>query len=182
MGITITREPVSMRRRKILVQQEVRKALKDLAERAVKRLEDDIKDWKEKPRFITHVAVDDKHWTISIKYDRRERIAKIYGWVDEGTAERGDKGPVYKIKPRRKNVKYLGFFVPHVAKSKSFVPVGGNATNGTQIYVRVKEVTHPGIYPRRFTESMKWWMRSKEPGAFRSTVEAAVKRAFRRLQ
>ena len=176
---TILREPVSFKRRKILVQQEVRSSLKELGDRIIKRLASDIADWKEKPRFIIKVAVDANHWKIDVKYDKRQKIAKIYGWVDQGTGERGGEGSAYKIRPKR--AKLLGFVVPHSPASLPFVPVPGLPSNAPLSFVKTKEVTHPGIYPRRFTDSLKWWLRSKEPGAFRSVVEAAVKRAYRKL-
>jgi hypothetical protein len=180
MGIKIIRRPRSAKRMTDVVRNEVRRGLNDLAGVVKIRLKTDVKDWDEQPSFIVKVVVSDNHWVLEARVNSRQRIGKIYKWVDEGVGEYGGKAKLPPIVAKKRNKTGMGFNVPHQPKTLPVPPVPGIPAGGPQTFVRTRQVRHPGIYPRRFTETLKDWLKSKQPGAFRSVIEAAVKRAVRR--
>jgi len=179
--IKLIRRPKAASRMKYIVRQEVRAALNVLAGEVQTRLEKDVSTWRNKPVFKTKVAVSDNNWRLEAKTDRRTKMGKIYGWIDKGVGEYGGFEKLPDIKAKRKNG-FLGFTVPHQPKSLPNPAVPGIPSTDTPHGVHVKSVRHPGIYPRNFTETMLSWLKSRQAGAFRSVIEAAVKRAFRKIK
>ena len=179
MPLTIIRRPRSAQRMTGQVRTEVRAALRTLADVARQMHEKDVESWKQKPRFITKVTVTNTEWQLTCKTDRRTKISKIYGWIDEGIGEYGGKTPLPDIKVKK--AKALGFIVPHQPLSLPNPSVPGIPSSDAPHGVRTQSVRHPGIYPRNFSSTIRKWVGSTEPGAFRSVIEAAVKRAFRKI-
>lgn len=177
--IKLVRRPVSAKRRQIIVQEEVRKALADFSHVVMKRLNADVDNWDVKPEFNVKTTVSANTWKMEVKIDGRKTIGKIYGWIDDGVGEYGGKRPLPDIVPKRKKGT-LGFIVPHSPKSLPNPSVPGIPSSESQHFVRAKSVRHPGIYPRSFTKTMVVWLKSKESGAFRSVLEAAIKRGLRK--
>lgn len=179
MPIKVIRRPMVASRRRVIVQEEVRNALKGLATVVRKRLMNDVKDWQSQPEFIIKVAVTANVHSLTARVSKSNKVGKIYGWIDEGVGEYGGKQPLPDIVPKNKK-KYLGFTAPHSPVSMPNPSIPGFPSKESPHGVRVKSVRHPGIYPRNFTLTLMKWLKSKEPGAFRSVVEAAIKRAIRR--
>lgn len=179
MPIKLVRRPRSATRMTADVRSEVRKGLQTLATVVQARLENDVKTWNNKPEFKVTVTLTNSVWSLSAKVNKRNKSGKIYTWIDEGVGEYGGKTKLPDIVVKNKK-KFMGFTVPHQPKSLPNPPVAGIPSSETPHGVRVKIVRHPGIYPRNFTLELKKWLVSKQPGAFRSTIEAAVKRALRK--
>jgi hypothetical protein len=163
------------------VKNEVRASLNKLADTCIKKLAQDIDNWEEKPTFTKKVIVKPGEWAFEIHIKGNKKTKRLYGWVNEGVGVYGGKAALPDILPKRRNkTKTLGFSVPHQPKSLPNPAVAGIPSNDTPHFLRAKKVRHPGIYPRRFTETLTLWLKSRAPGAFRSVVEAAVKRGFRK--
>jgi hypothetical protein len=146
----------------------------------------DLGAWDEVPTFKTETKVNTKRWEIRIRVDKRQQIGKIFGYVDKGTAARGDKnvasGKEYSITPKKKGGN-LSFVAPLMPKTFPSPGVAGFPRRGEpHLQVRA-EVLHPGIYPRNFSKNIYDEMKQREKvGSLRSVTEAAVKRAFRDIE
>ena len=182
----LVRRPRSAKRITELILDEVNKGYEELADKAITILDSDVQDWEHKPTFKSYITVNTKTWKFEIKVDRRTKEGKIYTWVDEGTALLGGKGEAYDIKP--KHGKALAFKVPHYPKSVpnvvGLIP-GIVMSQGImkQADVVTKKVTHKGIRPRRFSESLRDMLMERERiGGFRSVSEASIKRGLRRAE
>lgn len=183
MPIKLAHKPMSGKRMNSIVRDEVRKALRQLGDDSVTQLQTDVKDWEHQPKFSSKATVSDKKWQLEVKVNRREKAGKIYNWVDQGTAARGNvPGQPYPIVPKKKNKKgMLEFWMPHSPKTMPNPEIPGFPSNEPLHLVRTPAVMHPGIYPRNFTTVLKDKLKSGKPGSFRNVVEAAVKRALRKI-
>jgi hypothetical protein len=175
----LTRVVKAKRRRTELVQSEVRAGLEELAQVVQRKFESTVADWDAKPKFETVVSVTRKKWVIYTKVAKNTKAGKIFGWVDVGTGARGG-GQSYEIRPKK--AAYLQFKVPHSPISMPNPSVQGFPPGGDAKTIRAEVINHPGIYPRNFTKTIVDWLKSKQPGAFRSVVEARVKRALRKMR
>ncbi|MFA5036794.1 MAG: hypothetical protein WC479_06430 [Candidatus Izemoplasmatales bacterium] len=166
------------RRQHVLVQEEVKKGLDEFSKVVKSKFDDTVRDWNEKPTFKVTTKVTKKRWTVSARVVKKTKIGKIFGWVDKGTGSRGG-GKDYEIRPKKG--KYLSFTVPHNPVTLPNPSIQGFPPVGDPKLLNVEVVHHPGIYPRNFTKTIMTWVKSKEAGAFRSVIEARVKRAFRKI-
>ena len=142
-------------------------------------------NWAHQPRFWCKHAVDWKKWWIQFGVDSRTEAGKIYGMVDRGTGTYVG-GMAYPITPNPPR-KALAFPVPSPIKTTPGIPgigpglvrLQGGVERGMLV---VKKVMHPGIRPRHFQESLLDELNSRtRPGGLRSTTDAAVKRAWRKV-
>lgn len=180
-GMTLIARPISARRRQELVHKEVEKALAELSKKTVDILKKDVEKWVDKPDFKVDVKVGDKVWKFLIKVDKRTNIGKIYTWVDQGTGERGNiKKSPYEI--RAKNVKALSFTAPTMPKTMPYPSQPNFPKQGEPKQITTVSVIHPGIYPRNFTNTAKNFLKGRHEGSFRNVIEAAVKRAYRKIE
>jgi hypothetical protein len=170
--------PGTKRRQHELVQKEVESGLTEFSKVVRGKFEDTVNNWGEKPIFTVSIKVTKRRWSVIAKVAKTTKIGKIYGWVDKGTGSRGG-GKDYEIRPKKGN--YLTFKVPHSPITLPNPSIQGFPPTGDPKLLNVEVVHHPGIYPRNFTKTIVKWMKSKEPGAFRSVIEARVKRAFRKI-
>ena len=144
----------------------------------------DVSEWSSKPRFWCKHTVGTQKWRVTFGYDRRQKIGKIYAWVDKGTATHAG-GTEYPIVPVR--ARALKFPVPNMPKTLPGIPGIGPAkvmSHGgiKQTEVVTKKVMHPGIRPRDFSGSMRRELAERDrPGSMKSVTDAAVKRAFRKI-
>lgn len=181
MPITIVRRPKPATALSADIRAEVKPALENLAKDAIDRLEKELDDagWTEKPDFKYKIIVNTKRWQFIITIDKRKKMGQIYTWVDEGVGEYGGKTPLADIVPKK--AKFLGFTAPHQPLTLPNPPISGFPSHDKPRSIRTKSVHHPGIYPRNFTKTMTEWLRRRpQPGAFKSTVDAAIKRAIRK--
>jgi hypothetical protein len=160
------------------IQDEVRKALNTLGDTSIKDLNEQIADWDEKPKFDKKVSIGTKVWTLQVKVDARTKAGKIYNWVDKGTGSRGGHKD-YVIKPKKKNG-MLRFSWPNKPKSMPNPTIPGFPQSDVVRGVVTKQVIHPGIYPRNYTNRMLAKLKANKSGGFRYSIEAAIKRAMRR--
>jgi hypothetical protein len=161
------------------VQKEVRTAYEELSRTSISKLNSNVSDWENKPKFKCAISVSNKNWTFKLGYDARTEGGKHYKWVDEGTGARGG-GEAYEIIPKKAN-SLVFIYPPHIPKSMPIPPVPGLVKLGGPTLNKRKHVTALGIYPRNFSKELEKWMRNREQvGGFRSVTEAAIKRALRR--
>ena len=178
-ALKLIRRPKASNSMRKAIQTEVRKTLTDLSGKIKTRMEQDVNDWDEQPKLSVDIAVDNQKWQIVGKVDKRSKIGKIYGWVDHGTASRGDqKGDPYVIRPRSRNG-VLRFEMPHSPKSLPNPAIPGFPSKEPVHGVITQEVIHPGIYPRNFTKVIVEEYLGRKPGSFKAVIDAAVKRAVR---
>lgn len=176
--VTLKRKVRAERRRHEIVREEVRIGLEEFTKVIENKFSDTVKDWNTKPEFKVSVKVTKTRWKVEVKIPKTNKIGKIYGWVDKGTGVRGGGKP-YEIRPKKSP--YLQFDVPHSPVTMPNPPVDGFPPTGDAKTIRAEVIIHPGIYPRNFTKTITTWAKSKEPGAFRSVIEARVKRGFRKI-
>lgn len=105
--------------------------------------------------------------------------------MDEGTGIYVG-GSAYPITPKKADM--LVFTVPTPIKTTPGIPGIGPGLRRVQggvgqgVVVHTKKVMHKGIRPRHFSKSLKDMLSQRtRPGGIRSTTDAAVKRAFRKL-
>lgn len=178
-SIKLIRRPRSMKRITQSVQSEVRTAYEKLAVDSISKLNDNVENWENKPKFKSNISVSDKGWEFKLGYDGKTEAGMHYKWVDEGTGERGGR-EAYVIRPKRgKSLTFV--YPPHQPKSIPIPPVPGLVKGGPAVIQNRKSVTAPGIYPRNFSKELEKFLKNREQvGGFRSVTEAAIKRAFRK--
>jgi hypothetical protein len=178
-SIKLVRRPKSIKRVTKTVQAEVRIALNGLADKHLGKLEFEVRDWNDKPKFKRRISISDKEWIFKLGYDSNTEAGTHFKWVDEGTGKRGGN-EAYDIYP--KNGKTLTFvYPPHMPKTLPTPRVAGLIKLPPAVLNKRKHVLAPGIYPRNFSKNMHEDLRSRtKVGGYRSTVEAAIKRAFRK--
>jgi hypothetical protein len=167
----------SQRRRAMLSEETLRREMlrdmKALAREMTAAFEDVVSDWANPPQFITAVTVKPDRISVVVRPRKRRKTSQIFEWVDKGT-----KGP-YPIRPKRRRPrsnekKSLAFRVGYQPRT---LPVArGHAGSGqaTGQMVFAKEVKHPGIRPRLFSETITDEMHVKFQRRANST--------FRRLE
>lgn len=105
---------------------------------------------------------------------------KIFIYVDQGTGKYGPKGVAYKIKAT--NAPLLKFKGSYDARTRPSAGKGSapqahvGEGKGIGGWRSAKEITHPGIRPRKFAETFE----QKLQPDFRKRVVNALKRAARR--
>ena len=166
------------------VQKEVKSALEKLGDFSVYKLKSNVSSWNDKPKFEKVIVVNAKRFELSVKYDTKSKIGKIFGYVDKGTGERGggEKYDIYPKNKRGRKGKLVFTYPPHNPKTLPIPPIPGIVKTGGPT-VNVKDhVTHPGIWPRNFSKNLKELLSDRsKAGGFKSTVDAAIKRAYRSL-
>ena len=180
MPVRLVSRPVSAKRRQEVVKREIADALKALGDKSIKELEKQIEKWEETPKFKASVQSGDKVQKLLITVDANSEIGKIFTWVDQGTGERGNvKKSAYKIVPV--NAKALKFTAPLPPKTYPYPAQPNFPKKGAPKDIVTQSVTHPGIYPRNFTKVLLNFLKGRHAGSYRNTIEAAVKRAYRKL-
>lgn len=181
MPIKLIRRPQAKRRIQPEVLKEVKSTFKMLGKRVDNALTKEIADWEHQPKFGYNSKVTTKEWRMTFYHDKNSEAGRIYDWVSNGTGSRGDdpNGKTYFITP--KHAKALHFFLPMelktIAASNQFAPSFYAAPQE----VLTKAVKAPGIYPRHLGWSMWEYLQSRKSGSFHNEIEAAIKRAFRRM-
>lgn len=183
MPLKLVRRPRSANAAKTVIKKEVRAAWEATAKETIDMLKEDVVDWVEPPEFSYKITLGRDTWTFLIKYDKRTRGGMHYKFVDEGTAERGGKGPAYPIVA--KNADVLAFYTPDYPKTAAVSggrPKTGQSTEGDQTLVLTEKVMHPGITPRKFTDSIRDKLKKRGPKGFKNITDAAMKRGLRKLR
>lgn len=181
MPLKLVRRPVSAKRVVEEVLQEVRDAYVNMARGDISYLEEPISDWDTKPEFKATIKVTRRRWFYYIHVDRRTTAGKRYTWADEGTGSRGGNSDYY-IFPKQEGG-LLHFEIPSTPKTAPSGPI--NQLPAGAYYL--KSVKHPGIWPRKWTETMLKLKQDRTrttkevPAGFRAVSEAAIKRAYRKL-
>jgi hypothetical protein len=161
------------------IQAEVRTALNTLGDTSIKELQTEIADWQDQPRFSKNVTMTAKEWILQVKIDKRTKAGMIYNWVDKGTGSRGGHKD-YPIVPKKAGG-MLRFSWPYAPRTMPNPGIPNFPHTDAVRGVVTKAVMHPGMYPRNFTNTMLTKLKNpKQVGGFRSTLEAAIKRAMRR--
>lgn len=135
-------------------------------------------DWEHKVKFRRVMVVTSTLIRATVQPVGTNR--KIFQYVDQGTGKYGPKGAAYKIKAV--NAPLLKFKGSYDARTRAPAGPGsapqahvgeGKAIGG---WVSAREITHPGIRPRKFAEGFE----KKLQPDFRKRVNNAFKRAARR--
>lgn len=182
MPLRLIRKPRSANVVKPIIKEEVRAAWKELADKTIKELDGFVADWADKPVFKAAISLGEKEWIFNIKYDAKTTGGMHFKFVDKGTAERGGHGSPYVI--TAKNVKYLHYYTPDFPKTSPAEggrPSTGQSTDGDRSEVFRVSVIHPGITPRRFTDSLRDELKPPGAGSFKNITDAAIKRGMRKI-
>lgn len=183
MTMTLVARPYAKRRMAPEVRRQVRQRLQVLGKVSIGVLEEDVRDWSEKPTFKAKVIVARKRWQLTLTYDKRTVGGKRYKWVTEGTGSYNSEtgsGKSYIIEPRRQNG-ILRYELPSLTKTMPASGIPSKSSQAAPGVVYAGAVEHPGIDPRKFEKPLLDHLKSRSPGSFRNELEAAVKVAFRKL-
>lgn len=176
----LVKRPRVSRRTHPLVRGEVKHAYDVLGKAAIGILDEDVANWEgERPTFTYKVTVSQKRWTLTIKYDARTTGGKKYKWVSEGTASYAGRES-YIIRPKNQGG-VLSYELPDLPKSLPASGIPSPSSQSPPGFVLAGAVVHPGIDPRKFGEDLYKHLKSRQSGSFHNVTEAAIKRAFRKL-
>jgi hypothetical protein len=148
---------------------ELRRVLDDHAKAVKKEFEGVVDDWQNKPRFVIEQKIEAEMLTVVVRPDKRMKASRVFGYVDRGT-----DGP-YTIKPKKQGGR-LAFQTGYQPKTLPIAQsgVGPGAAGGPLVFAR--QVTHPGIDARLFSETIQ----RRTDKDFRRNVENAFRRMARR--
>ena len=179
--LKLIRRPRSAAYRKKAVQEELLKGLQTMADPAIERLKADVEEWTNQPEFKVKVGASGRQVSFSVSVDRRSLGGKLYGWVDQGTGERGNAGgQAYEIAPKAEGYPLGPFLVPHSPKTFPNPEVSGFPSSEEPKWVAPWVVKAPGIHPRNFTATIIKEMRGRGAGTFANVADAAIKRGIRK--
>ena len=173
--VRLIRKPKSSKRRTQLILEEVTVALNNFVPIVSKRLDEDVDEWDDKPKFNGKVYVSGKKWVLTMTTDKRTNAGKHYFWVDKGTGERGG-GQAYEIVPKKEGGRLGPFMVPHSPITMPNPSIPNFPSSDEPHMVAPFSVHAPGIYPRNFIKTAMTEFKPK----FRLVVEAAIKRGLRK--
>lgn len=160
------------------IQRELRQVVQNTSQELKDYLTEVTASWEHKVTFRRVMVVNATLIKAGVQAVGKNKA--IFGYVDRGTGKYGPKGVSYKIKPVAAPL--LRFKSGYDARSRPAAGAGGmpraNVGSGkaTGTWVATKEVTHPGIRPRKFAESFE---KQLQPD-FRRRVNNALRRAARR--
>lgn len=180
MPLTLTHAPRVARRMQPTVLTEVGMALLFTAHKYVEWFQAKVSLWDDKPTILYDVDVKPNLWRVVIWLDMSKTGSKKFVWSDVGTGKRGPHKQEYIIRPV--NAKALKFSVPYLAKTPPTGPTN-KLPAGTYL---ADYIVHPGIWPRDWTKEFNLAVQDRkrtttaDPPGFNSTIEAAIKRAFRK--
>lgn len=161
------------------LRQEVRDELVATGEELHRKQRMVVTRWKHKPRFNRPViTLTPALMSVVVAPDQRSRAGMIYRWIDKGTGRYGSKKTAYNIPKvltaQSKLLKFRTGYIPKTAPVAKSQP-GGMAVGG---WVTKKQVRHPGIRPRKFSET---FLKQLSPPLQRR-IDNAIRRAIRRVK
>ena len=111
-----------------------------------------VSDWSDenRPQFTSEVKVTSHELRLEVRPYKRRKASTIFGYVDRGT-----QGP-YPIRPKRTNKRgRLAYRQGYSARTLPVAQahVGSGSASGPWVFP--KEVTHPGIEARLFSETVQ---------------------------
>ncbi|WP_119069216.1 hypothetical protein [Aggregatilinea lenta] len=130
----------------------MRQALEDHAATVKREYEGFVADWSDanRPQFTSEVKVSRAEIRLEVRPYKRRKASTIFGYVDRGT-----QGP-YPIRPKRTNKRgRLAYRQGYSARTLPVAQahVGSGSASGPWVFP--KEVTHPGIEARLFSETVQ---------------------------
>lgn len=134
-------------------------------------------NWRNRPTFTINTVIGVDEIAVRIT-PSRNKAGMIWNWLDQGTGRWGKRKSAYPIKPKPPNTTLAfqtGYSPKTAVGSKGLQGYGGigRATGG---WVRVKEVMHPGIKPRKFGIAFT----AKMKPSLKVRIDNAIRRAIRR--
>jgi hypothetical protein len=130
----------------------MRAALEEHAGAVKREYEGIVSDWSDenRPQFTIEVKVSSHALRLEVRPYRRRKASVIFGYVDRGT-----QGP-YPIRPKRSNKRgrlaYRQNYSPRTLPVAQ-AHVGSGSASGPWVFP--KEVMHPGIEARLFSETVQ---------------------------
>lgn len=135
-----------------------------------------VTGFKNKPRFSLKKVLTRYEISVTVAVDKRTKAGRIYNWIDKGTGRYGVKKRAYEIKPKPSNKSgLLSFRTQYIPKTAPIAKVGGLGKAVGQ-RIRVKRVMHPGIKPRKFSQTIE----KKLNPPFKRRIDNAIRRSVRR--
>lgn len=108
-----------------------------------------VRDWQHKPRFAPTVIIQPGY--IEVRINVAGNAKDIFKYVDQGTGLYGPKKRAYVIAPKDPNG-FLVFQPGYSARTAPKAKIGMGTGQHFGPYVKKKEVLHPGIQGRHFTD------------------------------
>jgi len=159
------------------VRRQLEKTLgKKVRDQLIEYFEDVVSDWRGKPRFRGTIGLRPDNIMLTVAPVVKEKMGKVFNWIDLGTGLYGPSGQRYPIRP--KTAKMLRFRPFYLSRTKPIARahVGPGIAIGKPVFA--KEVMHPGIKPRHFSREVRKKMRPQ----FRRAIENDLRRAVRRAR
>lgn len=134
-----------------------------------------VRGWKKKPRFAPRVEVRPDRLRAFV--DTAGTMKKIFVYIDKGTGKYGPKKRAYEIKPKKPGtlLKFQKGYSPKTAPVAR-INVGTGKKFGS--WVAKVKVIHPGIKPRKFTETVSQELKP----SFDVRIDRAIRRGLKRVR
>lgn len=149
------------------LRQEISQVCQDIGGEMLEKHKKVVRTWRHRPNFIAQPIVTPDF--IGVQIIPRGKHFRIWQYVDKGT-----KGP-YIIRPKRRGgvLRFQTGYIPKTVPVARVQAGGGVYTGGWRA---AKQVIHPGIKARKFTEKFDRDVRPE----FRRQINNAIRRALRR--
>lgn len=134
-----------------------------------------VRGWKKKPRFAPRVEI--KPDQLRAFVDITGTMKKIFVYIDKGTGRYGPRKRAYEIKPKAPN-KLLRFQKGYKPKTAPVAQINVGPGKATGKWVSKVKVIHPGIKPRKFTETVA---KELKP-SFDKRIDRAIRRGIKRVR
>lgn len=157
-----------------LIQEELVATVRDTTEEGIAHFERITVQWKRKPKFRPVLTVRPSVIKSEIGISGAGALQWI--WIDRGTGRRGPKKRAYVILPKDPAGR-LKFQTGYAARTAPVAKFNRGPGRSFGPWVSPKVVVHPGIRPRKFTETL-FEKRLSPP--FKKRIENAIRRGVRR--
>lgn len=159
------------------LQKELNAELLDAGKRLKSDFQNVTANWTHKPQFQVTTEIGIRYIAVRV-VPKNNRAGMIWTWLDQGTGRYGKRKMPYIIRPKppRTTLAFQTGYSPKTAVGARGISGFGGIGRATGSWVKAKQVTHPGIKPRKF--SIVFSDRLKPP--LNGRIENAIRRAIRR--
>ena len=153
---------------------ELEREMSETAQEAKTFLVKATQRWRRKPRFRVKLKVSRGllRWTVLAIGPNR----KVFQFVDKGTGKFGPKKRAYKI-PKVPTTKVLCFQTGYSAKTRPIAKFNVGTGRSTGPVVFAKQVIHPGIKARKFTETITKELQADLARRINNAMQRGIRRA-----
>lgn len=136
-----------------------------------------VQGWKKKPKFKPVIEIKPKLLRADVNIEGSKELVNIFHYVDKGTGKFGPKKSSYIIQPKVEGG-MLRFRTGYKPRTKAIAKANVGPGKATGPFRSAKEVVHPGIKGRKFTETIEDVLSPD----FKRRMENTLLRASRKIK